>query len=61
MSLAQNGNNAHMGLNDIEELCKKYKDKMIVATHMHDFTRELAKNKNIKNLIIPEDGQIVNI
>lgn len=61
MSLAENGNNAHMGLNDIEELCKKYKDKIIVATHMHDFTRETAKNRNIKNLIIPEDGQSINI
>lgn len=61
MSLAENGNNEHMGLNDIEELCKKYKDKIIVATHMHDFTRETAKNRNIKNLIIPEDGQSINI
>lgn len=61
MSLAENGNNAHMGLNDIEKICTENKEKTIISTHMHDYTRETANTKNIKNLIIPEDGQIINI
>lgn len=61
MSVAGDGNNAHMGINDIEKLCKKYENKTIVATHMHDFTREKAKSMNIKNLIVPDDGQKIEI
>lgn len=60
-SLPENGHNAHMGLNDIEYLCNKYKDKKIIAIHMNDITREKAKLKNIDNLIIPNDGDIINI
>ena len=61
MSLAENGNASHMGLNDIEKICNKYEEKIIISTHMHDYTRQIAKNKNIENLIVPEDGQIINI
>ena len=61
MSLAEDGNNAHMGLNDIEKICNENQKKIIIATHMHDYTRKLANSKNINNLIIPEDGQIINI
>ena len=61
MSLAEDGNNAHMGMADIEYLCNKYKDKKIISTHMHDITRKIAKEKNIKNLIIPEDGDVINL
>lgn len=61
MSVAGDGNNAHMGINDIEKLCNKYQDKTIVATHMHDFTREKGKSMNIKNLIVPDDGQKIEI
>ena len=60
-SLPEDGHNAHMGLNNIEFLCNKYKNKKIIATHMHDITRTKAKEKNIVNLIIPDDGDIVNI
>ena len=52
-----NGNSSHLGIDDIEKLCKKYENKKIIATHIQDNTRELAKTKQIKNLIIPEDGQ----
>ena len=61
MSLAENGNEAHMGLSDIRELCEKNPNKTIVTTHMHDFTREKAKNININNLIVPEDGYSIDI
>ena len=60
MSLPENGNAGHMSLNEIEELCKKYKSKILIATHMQDLTRRKAKERNIKNLIIPDDGQTFN-
>lgn len=61
MSFAENINHAHMGLHEIERICDKYKEKTIITTHMQDYTRNEAKNKNIKNLIVPDDGQIINI
>ena len=61
MSFAEHGLSAHMGIDDIEMLCNKYTNKKIISTHMHDYTREQAKLKNIKNLIIPDDGDIIEI
>ena len=34
---------------------------MIVATHMHNSTREVAVNNPIKNLIIPEENYEINL
>lgn len=61
MSAIDMKTNAHMNLYDIKELCYKYKNKTIIATHMHDYTREKAKEEKIDNLIIPEDGQIIKV
>ena len=61
MSVTDMKTDAHMSLYDIKEICEKYKDKTIVATHMHDYTRERAKEEKIDNLIVPEDGQIIKI
>lgn len=49
----------HMGLDDIIKICEKYPDKKIVATHIQEETRELTKNLNIANLVIPTDGDII--
>lgn len=51
----------HMGLDNIIELCEKYPEKKIITTHMQLETREVAKNLNIDNLIIPNDGDIFEI
>jgi len=59
MSVAEKKSSAHMGVLDIEYLCKKYKSKKVISTHMHDFTKEFAKGKNIENLIIPDDGYCI--
>lgn len=56
MSFAEIKKPAHMGFDDIEYLCNKYKNKKIVTTHMRDFTKQFAKEKNISNLIVPDDG-----
>ena len=47
---------SHMGVNDIKNICDKYKDKTIVGIHMNNATRDFAKTLNISNLIIPTDG-----
>ena len=52
-------NKAHMGLNNITEITAKYPNKKFATTHMHEETRKEAKQKNIKNLIIPEDGDVL--
>ena len=50
----------HMGVVDIENISNKF-DKKLVATHMSKQARELAKEKNIKNLIIPNDGEEIEV
>ena len=60
-SCVDNINETHMRLSEIEEFCRMYENKIIIATHMHDYTREKAKCINLKNLIIPDDGQIIEI
>ena len=39
----------------------EFNKKIIAATHMTMQARELAKEKNIKNLIIPNDGDEIEI
>ena len=53
------GHSNHMGIDNIKMLCEKYPDKKIVATHMQDNSREESKKLDIKNLIIPDDGDII--
>ena len=52
---------SHMDVNDIQNICDKYKDKTIVATHMKKAAREYGKTLNIPNLIIPTDGEEIEI
>lgn len=52
---------AHMGLEDIKRITQTYPNKKIATTHMQDYVREQAKKEKIKNLIIPEDGEILEL
>ena len=45
------GTNYHMGIDDMETIRKKYKNK-IIATHLRDDTREELKKKCLKDVII---------
>ena len=45
-----------MGLVDMEYLLEKYKDKKIIPTHMHDETKETAKNISNENFVLLNDG-----
>lgn len=55
------GDNYHMGVDDIQNICKKYKDKKIIATHMTEQSRQYAKQIKIENLTIPNDGDEIEI
>lgn len=55
------GNNSHMGIDDILELMKEYPSLKIIPIHMHDKTRNEAKKLKEDNLLIYEDGKILEI
>ena len=61
MSMETEGNNAHMGYNNIKQICEDNPDKKIIATHMHDVTRKKAISEPIDNLIIPEINYYISI
>lgn len=61
MSLKGEGDNSHMGYLDIQKICNKHQEKTIIATHMHNRTREVALNNPIKNLIVPLENEEINI
>ena len=56
-----NGTTKHMGINMLKELCENYKKCKFVVSHLEDDTRDELKKLNIENVIIPEDGLIINI
>lgn len=56
------GNDSHMGIDDnILELMKEYPNLKIIPIHMHDKTRNEAKKLKEDNLLIYEDGKILEI
>lgn len=56
-----NGTKKHQGINDLEYLSQKHFDCIFIVSHLEDDTRIKLKKKNIKNIIVPEDGQIIEI
>lgn len=56
-----NGTHAHMSVLDIEKLCSENKTKTIVSTHCTTQAKIDAKERNIKNLIIAEDGLEIEV
>ena len=55
------GNNKHMGIDNIVYLTNKYPKCKFVLSHMEDITREELKNNKIKNIIVPNDGDLIEI
>lgn len=51
-----NGTNKHQGINDIEYLANKYPNCTFVVSHLNDDTRKVLEEKNISNIIVPNDG-----
>ena len=55
------GNDSHMGIDDVLEIMKEYPNLKIIPIHMHDKTREEAKKLEKDNLLIYEDGKILEV
>ena len=55
------GDDSHMGIDNILELQKEYPNLKIIPIHMKDRTRKKAKELNLKNLMIMEDGDILEV
>lgn len=55
------GTTKHIGIDMLKVLCNKYSNCNFVVGHIEDSTREELKKLDIKNLIVPEDGDIINI
>lgn len=55
------GDDSHMGINNILELSNENPNLKIIPVHMQDKTRKRAKELNLDNLIILEDGDILEI
>ena len=57
------GNNSHMGVDDIYNISKEYKNAKILTTHMSPNSKEklLKEQEKYLNLTIPEDGFIFTI
>lgn len=51
-----NGTDKHQGINDIEYLANKYPNCTFVVSHLNDDTRKVLEEKNISNIIVPNDG-----
>ena len=52
---------SHMGIGNIVELLKENPNLKIVPIHMHDETRKKAMELNIDNLIILNDGDVLEL
>lgn len=59
--MLKTGNKKHMGIDNINYLAKKYETCTFVVSHLDDATRDSLKEMNIKNIIVPEDGEEIII
>ena len=55
------GNDKHSGIDNLEYLSKKYPKCNFVVSHLEDDTRKELESLKIKNIIVPNDGQIFEI
>ena len=59
-SFIEKGEISHMGLVDMEELQEKYPNKIIIPTHMHDDTKEVALKLRTDKFVVLNDGDEYN-
>lgn len=55
------GTDKHMGIDMIQELVKKYTNCIFVVSHLSESTRKELLKLNIKNVIVPDDGTVIDI
>ena len=59
--MLKKGNNKHQGIDNLKYLSSKYPNCKFVVSHLEDDTRKILKDLTIKNIIVPNDYDIVNI
>ena len=55
------GNSKHQGIDNLEYLSKKYPNCTFVVSHLEDDTRKKLEKMKIKNIIVPDDAQIIEL
>ena len=55
------GNGKHQGIDNLEYLSKKYPNCTFVVSHLEDDTRKKLEKMKIKNIIVPNDAQIIRV
>jgi len=55
------GTSKHMGIDNLKMLLDKYPNCKYVVSHLENDTRNALKKLELKNVIIPEDGDIIEI
>ena len=55
------GTNKHMGIDNLKYLSENYPKCKFVVSHMENDTREELKKLNIKNIIVPTDGDDIKL
>lgn len=55
------GTTKHMGIDMIKNLSTKYPNCKFVVSHMEENAREELKNLALENVIVPEDGIVIDI
>ena len=55
------GNGKHQGIDNLEYLSKKYPNCTFVVSHLEDDTRKKLEKMKIKNIIVPDDAQIIEL
>lgn len=51
----------HMGVEEVVKIAKSYPNKKFATTHMQEDARKEAKGKKIGNLIVPNDGEVIEV
>ena len=55
------GNGKHQGIDNLEYLSKKYPNCTFVVSHLEDDTRKKLEKMKIKNIIVPDDAQVIRV
>lgn len=55
------GNTKHQGIDHLEYLTNKYLNCVFIVSHLNGDTRSKLKEMNIKNVIVPEDGDVIDV
>lgn len=53
------GDNKHMGINNILDMAKRHKNHKFIPSHMSDNTRRKMEIEKTDNIIIPNDGDVM--